>query len=486
MVDTTWDYSENTPEINFLAEKMSENSKIDPALYGKYDVKRGLRDIDGKGVLTGLTDISTIKQNKLVDGKLVPCEGELYYRGYNVNDIVGGILADDRFGFEEVVYLLLFGEMPNREQLLNFKTLLVQYRTLPQNFVRDVILKAPSEDMMNSIARSVLTLFCYDKNPNDTSINNVLRQCIQLISVFPMLSVYGYHAYNHYLRDKSLYIHRAEPTMSTAEVILSLLRPDRSYTDLEAKVLDMALILHMEHGGGNNSTFTTHVVTSSGTDTYSAIAAALSSLKGPKHGGANVKVFEMFEDLKQTVRDWKDEDEVTRYLEKLLDKQAFDKKGLIYGMGHAVYTISDPRQVILKGAVKKLAEVEGYDKEFDLYALVERLAPQVIGKKAPHLQGRRVERRLLQRTALQHARHSLRAVHTALRHRENRGLECAQTRGAHQRGQDHPSGVHEHLNREGIHKTQPEIIKRSVFRRSFFYCLQSSQIRATISTAHLK
>ena len=319
-------------------------------------------------------------------GKVYSRRGTDITSDYNVNDIVGGILADDRFGFEEVVYLLLFGEMPNREQLLNFKTLLVQYRTLPQNFVRDVILKAPSEDMMNSIARSVLTLFCYDKNPNDTSINNVLRQCIQLISVFPMLSVYGYHAYNHYLRDKSLYIHRAEPTMSTAEVILSLLRPDRSYTDLEAKVLDMALILHMEHGGGNNSTFTTHVVTthvvtSSGTDTYSAIAAALSSLKGPKHGGANVKVFEMFEDLKQTVRDWKDEDEVTGYLEKLLDKQAFDKKGLIYGMGHAVYTISDPRQVILKGAVKKLAEVEGYDKEFDLYALVERLAPQVIGKK---------------------------------------------------------------------------------------------------------
>ena len=381
MVDTTWDYSENTPEINFLADKMTENSKIDPALYGKYDVKRGLRDIDGKGVLTGLTDISTIKQNKLVDGKLVPCEGELYYRGYNVNDIVDGIRGDDRFGFEEVVYLLLFGEMPNREQLLNFKTLLVQYRTLPQNFVRDVILKAPSEDMMNSIARSVLTLFCYDKNPNDTSINNVLRQCIQLVSVFPMLSVYGYHAYNHYLRDKSLYIHRAEPTMSTAEVILSLLRPDRHYTDLEAKVLDMALILHMEHGGGNNSTFTTHVVTSSGTDTYSAIAAALSSLKGPKHGGANVKVFEMFEDMKECVRDWNDEDEIICYLEKLLDKKAFDKKGLIYGMGHAVYTISDPRQVILKGAVKKLAEVEGYDKEFDLYATVERLAPQVIGKK---------------------------------------------------------------------------------------------------------
>ena len=276
---------------------------------------------------------------------------------------------------------MLFGELPKKEQLMNFRELLVQYRTLPQNFVRDVILKAPSEDMMNSIARSVLTLFCYDKNPNDTSINNVLRQCIQLISVFPMLSVYGYHAYNHYIRENSLYIHRAEPTMSTAEVILSLLRPDRKYTDLEAKVLDMALVLHMEHGGGNNSTFTTHVVTSSGTDTYSAVAAALASLKGPKHGGANVKVFEMFEDMKENLRDWKDNDEITAYLEKLLDREAFDRKGLIYGMGHAVYTISDPRQILLKGAVKNLAHVEGFDNEFDLYERVEKLAPQVIGKK---------------------------------------------------------------------------------------------------------
>ena len=381
MTQNEWDYSDIIPEINSLAEKMTENSRIDPGLYGKYDVKRGLRDIDGKGVLTGLTDISTIKQNKLVNGKLVPCDGELYYRGYNVNDIVSGIRRDDRFGFEEVVYLLLFGEMPTAEELKSFKELLVRYRTLPQNFVRDVILKAPSDDMMNSIARSVLTLFCYDSNANDISINNVLRQCVQLISVFPLLSVYGYHAYNHYLRDKSLYIHYAEPTMSTAEVILSLLRPDRKYTELEAKVLDMALILHMEHGGGNNSTFTTHVVTSSGTDTYSAVSAALASLKGPKHGGANVKVFEMFEDLKQNVKDWTDDDAISSYLEKLLDRQAFDRKGLIYGMGHAVYTISDPRQKILKGAVQTLAHVEGYSKDFDLYERVERLAPIVIGRK---------------------------------------------------------------------------------------------------------
>ncbi len=381
MTHTDWDYSEIIPEINVLAEKMIVNSKIDNELYGKYDVKRGLRDIDGKGVLTGLTDISTIKQNKLVDGKLVPCDGELYYRGFNVNDIVNGIMKDNRFGFEEVVYLLLFGEMPTVQQLKDFKELLVRYRTLPQNFVRDVILKAPSHDMMNTIARSVLTLFCYDKNANDTSLSNVLRQCVQLISVFPLLSVYGYHAYNHYLRDKSLYIHYADPSMSTAEVILSLLRPDRKYTELEAKVLDMALILHMEHGGGNNSTFTTHVVTSSGTDTYSAVSAALASLKGPKHGGANVKVFEMFEDLKKNVTDKKDDDAIADYLEKLLDRRAFDKKGLIYGMGHAVYTISDPRQKILKGAVQTLAHVEGYSEDFDLYERVERLAPIVIGKK---------------------------------------------------------------------------------------------------------
>lgn len=381
MAQINGDYSANTPEINRLAEKMVGNSIIDTDLYKKYDVKRGLRDLDGKGVLTGLTDISTILQNKKVDGKLVPCDGELYYRGYNVNDIIDGMLKDDRFGFEEVVYLLLFGEMPDAEELKNFKDLLVQYRTLPQNFVRDVILKAPSEDMMNTIARSVLTLFCYDTNPNDTSISNVLRQCIQLISVFPMLSVYGYHAYNHYLRDKSLYIHRAEPTMSTAEVFLSLLRPDRQYTMLEAKVLDMALILHMEHGGGNNSTFTTHVVTSSGTDTYSTVAAALASLKGPKHGGANVKVYYMFEDLKKNVDNWKDDDQLVAYLEKLLDKQAFDQKGLIYGMGHAVYTISDPRQKILKGSVKKLAEAKNCVDEFNLYERVEQLAPEVIGRK---------------------------------------------------------------------------------------------------------
>lgn len=373
-------YSDNTPAIHDLAQKMISNSMIDTSLYSKYNVKRGLRDLDGKGVLTGLTDISTIIQNKEVDGKLVPCDGELYYRGYNVNDIVGGILEDDRFGFEEVVYLLLFGEMPNVAQLTDFKELLVKYRTLPQNFVRDVILKAPSEDMMNSIARSVLTLFCYDDNPNDTSVDNVLRQCIQLISVFPMLSVYGYHAYNHYLRDKSLYIHRAEPTMSTAEVILSLLRPDRKYTPLEAKVLDMALILHMEHGGGNNSTFTTRVLSSAQTDIYSTIAAAIGSLKGFRHGGANHKVRQMMTDIMQNVQHWDSDDEVENYLERILRREVGDKSGLIYGIGHAIYTLSDPRAVELKKQARSLAAKTGYADQFALYERIERLAPDAFHK----------------------------------------------------------------------------------------------------------
>ena len=384
---TNSEYSDVTPQIHALAQKMTHNSVIDTDLYSKYNVKRGLRDLDGKGVLTGLTDISTITQNKLVDGKLVPCEGELRYRGYNVKDIVDGILEDDRFGFEEVTYLLLFGDMPNEEQLKDFKELLVQYRTLPQHFVRDVILKATSNDMMNSIARSVLTLFCYDKNANDTSIDNVLRQCIQLISVFPLLSVYGYHAYNHYQRDNSLYIHRAEPTMSTAEVILSLLRPDRHYTPLEAKVLDMALILHMEHGGGNNSTFTTHVVTSSGTDTYSTIAAAMASLKGPKHGGANVKVTQMFEDMKTQLTDWQDDDQIRAYLEALLEKRAFDKRGLIYGMGHAIYSVSDPRAEIFKKFVKQLAYEKGHEAEYALYEKVEKMAPEIISERRKMYKG---------------------------------------------------------------------------------------------------
>ena len=374
-------YYETNRELTKLSDKLLRNSVIDKELYAKYDVKRGLRDLDGKGVRTGLTDISEIVQNKVVDGKTVPADGQLYYRGYNIGDIVKGFVDDGRFGFEEVVYLLLFGEMPNTEQLAEFNKMLGSYRTLPANFVRDVIMKAPSADMMNTLARSVLTLFCYDSNPNDTSVLNVLRQSMQLIAVFPLLSVYGYQAYNHYLRNQSLYIHVPDPKMSTAEVVLTLLRPDQKYTELEAKVLDMALVLHAEHGGGNNSSFTTHVVTSSGTDTYSAISAALGSLKGPKHGGANILVSKMFDDLKRNVSDWADDEQIEQYLSDVLDKKAFDRSGLIYGMGHAVYTISDPRARILKTYVGKLAEAKNLGKEYDLYQRVERIAPEVIGKK---------------------------------------------------------------------------------------------------------
>ena len=374
-------YYETNKRIIKLAGKLYKNSAIDKDLYAKYDVKRGLRDIDGKGVRTGLTDISEIVQNKVVDGKTVPCDGVLYYRGYNIEDIVDGFVSDGRFGFEEVVYLLLFGEMPTAHALNNFKDMLGAYRVLPTNFVRDVVMKAPSADMMNTLARSVLTLYCYDSNPNDTSIENVLRQSMQLISVFPLLSVYGYQAYNHYLRNQSLFIHVPDPKKSTAEIVLTLLRPDQQYTDLEAKVLDMALVLHAEHGGGNNSSFTTHVVTSSGTDTYSAISSALCSLKGPKHGGANVRVSKMFEDLKINVRDWKDDEQIAKYLSDILDKNAYDRSGLIYGMGHAVYTISDPRAQILKRFTERLAKAKGLEEEYDLYSRVERLAPEVIGEK---------------------------------------------------------------------------------------------------------
>ena len=380
-------YYETNKKVDKLSQKLLENAVIDKSLYTKYDVKRGLRDVDGKGVLTGLTDISEILQNKVVDGKTVPIDGQLYYRGYNVEDIVAGFVEDNRFGFEETTYLLLFGKMPTAQELEDFKGIIGSYRALPTNFVRDVVMKAPSDDMMNTLARSVLTLYCYDSNPNDISIENVLRQCLQLIAVFPQLAVYGYQAYNHYLRNQSLYIHVPEPTLSTAEVILKLLRPDQKYTDLEAKVLDMALVLHAEHGGGNNSTFTTHVVTSSGTDTYSAISAALCSLKGPKHGGANVQVSRMFEDLKINVKNWNDEEEISNYLANILDKKAFDRSGLIYGVGHAVYSISDPRAMILKGAVGKLAKAKGLEDEYKLYQNVEKLAPKVIGEKKKMYKG---------------------------------------------------------------------------------------------------
>lgn len=371
-------YSEITPEILSLTKLAESTSKIDPALYTKYDVKRGLRDINGKGVLAGLTDIGNVHAYDMVDGKQVPCEGKLYYRGYNIEDLVNGFIRDQRFGFEEVTYLLLFGKLPSKEDLKEFSDMLAAYRSLPTSFVRDIILKAPSQDMMNTLARSVLTLYTYDDRADDISLPNVLRQCLQLIALFPMLSVYGYQAYSHYHDGKSLYIHMPDPSLSTAENLLHILRPDSKYTNLEARILDIALVLHMEHGGGNNSTFTTHVVSSSGTDTYSTIASSLGSLKGPKHGGANIKVVRMFEDMKKTVKDWNNEKEVGDYLRALLNKDAFDHAGLIYGMGHAVYTLSDPREVILKRFARELAQEKGMMKEFALYELVERLGGRLV------------------------------------------------------------------------------------------------------------
>ena len=374
-------YSEITPEIQKLASYCVQNGTIDPTLYTKYDVKRGLRDVNGNGVLTGLTGISEIRSSKVVDGKSVPAEGQLFYRGYNIEDLVRSMPADHSFGFEMTAYLLLFGELPTKEQLKLFIDQLSFYRTLPTGFVRDIIMKAPSNDMMNTLARSVLTMYSYDETPDDVSIPNVLRQCIQLIAIFPLLSVYGYQAYRHYNDGRSLYIHQPKPELTTAENILRILRSDKKFTPLEAKVLDIALMLHAEHGGGNNSTFTTHVVTSSGTDTYSAIAAALGSLKGPKHGGANIKVVRMFEDMKQVVKDWADEDEIRDYLTRLLDKEAFDKAGLIYGMGHAVYSISDPRAKIMESFAAGLSSEKGREDEYGLYMRVARLAPEVIGEK---------------------------------------------------------------------------------------------------------
>ena len=378
---TARNYSSITPEIFGLSEKCLFNSRIEPSLYTTHEVKRGLRDLDGKGVVTGLTNISTIISSKKENGHDVPCYGELYYRGIDINDLTDGFTKDKRFGFEETVYLLLFGALPSKSQLDEFCRLLVSYRTLPTNFVRDVIMKAPCPDIMNSLSRSVLTLYAYDKNANDTTLANVLRQCIQLIANFPLLSVYAYQAYRHYSKGKSLYIHRPDPKLSTAENFLRLVRPDKGYSELEARILDLALVLHAEHGGGNNSTFTNHVVTSSGTDTYSATAASLCSLKGPKHGGANIKVKLMFDDIKHNISNWKDDGEIKDYLVKILDKQAFDNSGLIYGMGHAVYSMSDPRSGILKKYVGLLSEEKGKTDEFNLYCKVADLAVDVIAEK---------------------------------------------------------------------------------------------------------
>ena len=371
-------YSDLTPYIKELA-RMSEEADATPEeLFVKYDVKRGLRDLNGKGVVAGLTNISDVCAKKIVDGVEVPCHGELYYRGYNIKDLVKGFSGEGRFGFEECTYLLLFGKLPTKQELWDFTDLLGSYRSLPTSFVRDIIMKAPSKDMMNTLARSVLTLYSYDDRADDVTLPNVLRQCLQLISLFPLLSIYGYQAYSHYHDGQSLFIHRPDPNLSTAENILYILRPDCKYTELEAKLLDLALVLHMEHGGGNNSSFTTHVVSSSMTDTYSVIAAAIGSLKGPRHGGANIKVVQMFDQMKKDIKDWSDEEEVKAYLHKLLNKEAFDRSGLIYGVGHAIYSLSDPRAMIFKSFVEKLAIEKGLEEEFKLYSLVEELAPLVI------------------------------------------------------------------------------------------------------------
>ena len=374
-------FSEITPEILNLAKMSEEVSQISSDLYRKFEVKRGLRDISGKGVLAGLTEIGEIRAYTIVDDEMVPCEGKLFYRGMDIEELVKGFVSENRFGYEEITYLLLFGELPDKKELNDFSQLLSSYRSLPTHFVRDIIMKAPSKDMMNTLARSVLTLYSYDDRADDVSIPNVLRQSLQLIALFPMLAVYAYQAYSHYHDGKSLVIHSPQPELSTAENILHILRPDSSYTDLEARILDIALVLHMEHGGGNNSTFTTHVVSSSGTDTYSSVAASLGSLKGPRHGGANIKVVRMFEDMKKEVKDWTSEKEVCAYLKALLNKDAFDHAGLIYGMGHAVYSLSDPRANIFKSFVESLSREKGRMEEFQLYSMVERLAPKVIAEE---------------------------------------------------------------------------------------------------------
>ncbi|MBO5459259.1 MAG: citrate/2-methylcitrate synthase [Lachnospira sp.] len=376
------DFSAVTPEIKNLASKCKYNNRIESSLYDKYEVKRGLRDLNGKGVLTGLTEISEIKASETDEnGVSHPCDGKLYYRGIDVETLIAGFTKEKRFGFEEATYLLLFGELPNKEQLEEFNMILGNYRCIPPNFVRDIIMKKPSRDIMNALARSVLMLYSYDTKADDTSIPNVVRQSLQLISEFPLLAVYSYQAYKHFHVGGSLIIHEPDPKLSTAENILHLLRDDGKYTQLEALILDIALVLHAEHGGGNNSTFTTHVVTSSGTDTYSAVVSSLASLKGPKHGGANIKVVQMFKDIKEHVSDWEDEEELTRYLDDILHKKAFDKMGLIYGMGHAVYSLSDPRARVFKGFVEKLSVEKHREKEFKLMENVERIAADLIAKE---------------------------------------------------------------------------------------------------------
>ena len=371
-----------TPQLVSYVAMCTSNTTIEPEQYIKFDVKRGLRDVNGKGVVAGLTAISEINSfENLPNGTRIPKDGELFYRGININDLVNGFLSDDRFGFEETIYLLLFGQLPNKAELDEFIELLTKYRSLPKNFVRDVLMKATGKDMMNILARSVLTLYAYDDKADDTTIPNVLRQCLQLISEFPLLAVYAYRSYEYNEKRRSLIIRRPKSELSIAENLLYMLRKDSKFTPLEAKILDLALVLHAEHGGGNNSSFTTHVVTSSGTDTYSAIAASLGSLKGPRHGGANIKVVEMIDNIKKNLKDYNDEEEIKEYLTKILRKEVFDGKGLIYGMGHAVYALSDPRAKVFKGWVEKLSKEKGLEREYKLCALIEKVAPEVIAKE---------------------------------------------------------------------------------------------------------
>lgn len=374
-------FSRITPAINIMTRRLQRNSTIDPELYKKYDVKRGLRDINGHGVMAGITQVADVQGYETVNGKSVPCEGHLYYRGYDVQDLVRGVIEENRYGFEEVTYLFLTGELPSASRLRFFSQELDYHRALPDGFVRDIIMEAPTNDVMNGLARSVLTLYTYDDHADDTSLTNVMRQSLQLIASFPVIASYCYCVYNHYHNGNSLVLHDPPHGLSHAETILYMIRPDRSYTELEARMLDLCLIVHADHGGGNNSAFTTRVVSSAGTDTYSAIAAALCSLKGPKHGGANIKVRHMFEDLKAHVKDWTDEEELKRYLGTLLDKKGFDKSGLIYGMGHAVYSVSDPRATVLREFMRKLSIEKGREDECNLYLTVERLASDLISER---------------------------------------------------------------------------------------------------------
>ena len=373
-------YSIVTPYIEDLATKSCCANNIKPDMYAFHNVKRGLRDLQGRGVLTGLTEISEVISHKIIDGVDTHIPGELCYRGINIKDLTAGFYNDGRYGFEECVYLLLFGALPTEKELSEFTEQLSAFRSLPPSFVRDVIMKAPGRDMMNVLARCVLTLYSYDDNPDDISIPNVLRQCLQLIAIFPMLSAYGYHAYKHYHEGESLYIHPPKPEYTTAQNLLYMLRPDGIFTETEARTLDLALVLHAEHGGGNNSTFTTHVVSSSGTDTYSSVAASLGSLKGPRHGGANIKVVQMFDDMKANVPDWSDES-IRDYVSKLLRREAFDHSGLVYGMGHAIYSVSDPRAEVLKTFAKKLSIEKGMENEYDLYKRTARIASELIAEK---------------------------------------------------------------------------------------------------------